>query len=170
MTLQAVYRADNDKLRNKVARHKRKYEILQQLMPDNERNNALYQAVAEKVDLKQYGVNPYGVGTAAATWVNIVMALVVGGLSGYMSYDGLDKWNSAESKGLGTAALTLFLIPAVTGVIEEHQKKSNLEKIDTAYKEKITAMKSYFHDNRQRRKLKNYHRQSQAIPKQLKLT
>jgi hypothetical protein len=168
--LQAVYRADNDMLRSKIAKHKRQYEILQQLMPADMQSDAQYQVAAEKVDLKQYGVNPYGKGTAAATWVNIVLALAAGGLVGYMSYEKLDDWDSAAAKGLGTTALVLLLTPATSGVIEEHQKKGNLEKIDKAYKEKITAMKDYFFDNREYNKLESYHTQSKDIPKTLKLT
>jgi hypothetical protein len=169
-SLQAVYRADNDKLRSKVARHKRQYEILQRLLPARLRNNAQYKAVAEEVNLEQYGVNPYAKGTAAATWVNIVLALAASGLAGYMAYEGLDDWNSDKAIGLGVTALALFLTPSVTGVVEEHQKKVNLEKIDTAYKSKITAMKTYLFENRKYNKLESYHTQSQAIPKTLKLT
>lgn len=169
-TLQAVYRADNNKLRGKIAKHKRKYEILQGLLPREAIANSQYKAATDQVDLTQYGINPHDGKTAAATWINIALALAAGGLAGYMAYEGLDNWDSDKAIGLGFAALALFFTPSVTGVIEEHNKKVNLEKIDNVYKEKITAMKTYFHENGKSKRLKNYHKQSQAIPKQLKLT
>jgi len=169
-TLQAVYRADNDKLRSKIARHKQQYLILQGLMPAAERNRQQFQVVPAEVSLDKFGAKPYSCKGWVSTLSGIAGALAAGGLASYIVTEGLDKWNTREAKGLGSTAVILLVASSATGVLEEHQKKKNLEKLDDAYKDKITAMKGYFIQRRSRRALSNYSAQSQALPRSLRLS